>query len=352
MSKKSSFNFKPKPKTWNNPILRLQKTVGNQAVNRILSAGISTNTRLSKQSDDSELEAERISSHVVRGLPKNKIKKFMNAKRNKTKTNKPNSKQLDPKTRFFMEAQFGRDFSFVNIHSDNEANKIANTFNARAFTLGKDIFFRRGLYSPHTYEGRKLIAHELTHVTQEKKFTQTIGPNPLSINSNLRKGGIHRGKGKRGDEKPLLEEAEPSSSRKESKKEKGKKFWKKAVTAVKENGPGTVAGGVLEWVAANLVPFGDLAILYFQFEKTEKKLRDIVNEFEKNDRNSDAHIAAFNAWQDHMSNSKWKGAINFIKSALKIFVPFSGYITAPIAIGMKIGVKSIIKKSKKYSQIP
>ncbi|NEP28586.1 DUF4157 domain-containing protein, partial [Moorena sp. SIO3I6] len=38
---------------------------------------------------------------------------------------------------------------------------------ARAFTTGKDIFFRQGEYNPGSQEGKKLIAHELTHVVQQ-----------------------------------------------------------------------------------------------------------------------------------------------------------------------------------------
>jgi hypothetical protein len=58
------------------------------------------------------------------------------------------------------------DLGQVRIHRDHEAHYAAKAINARAFTTGRDIFFREGQYSPDTLDGRHLLAHELAHVMQ------------------------------------------------------------------------------------------------------------------------------------------------------------------------------------------
>jgi len=69
--------------------------------------------------------------------------------------------------RVFFEPRFGADFSQVRIHTGSAAEETARLLNARAFTLGADIAFGGGRYSPGTDEGRRLLAHELTHVVQQ-----------------------------------------------------------------------------------------------------------------------------------------------------------------------------------------
>jgi len=66
-----------------------------------------------------------------------------------------------------MEQAFKADFSDVRVHTDSEADALNQQLSARAFTTGKDVFFREGDYSPGSESGRKLIAHELTHVVQQ-----------------------------------------------------------------------------------------------------------------------------------------------------------------------------------------
>jgi hypothetical protein len=66
-----------------------------------------------------------------------------------------------------MEGAFGNDFSGVLVHTDSEADTLNQHLSAKAFTTGKDIFFRDGEYSPSSDSGKKLIAHELTHVVQQ-----------------------------------------------------------------------------------------------------------------------------------------------------------------------------------------
>ena len=66
-----------------------------------------------------------------------------------------------------MEQRFGHDFSRVRVHSGAAAEQSARDVNANAYTVGHDIVFGAGRFAPGTYEGRRLIAHELTHVLQQ-----------------------------------------------------------------------------------------------------------------------------------------------------------------------------------------
>ncbi|WP_150048158.1 eCIS core domain-containing protein [Methylomonas rhizoryzae] len=66
-----------------------------------------------------------------------------------------------------MEQQFGQDFSAVVIHNDAEAAELCKNLNARAFTVGDDIYFAPGEFAPETESGRDLLAHELTHTLQQ-----------------------------------------------------------------------------------------------------------------------------------------------------------------------------------------
>jgi hypothetical protein len=74
---------------------------------------------------------------------------------------------LDSSTRVQMEQHFGQDFSGVRIHTDAQAAQSADAVDALAYTMGSNIVFGRGQYAPSTPEGRKLVAHELTHVVQQ-----------------------------------------------------------------------------------------------------------------------------------------------------------------------------------------
>jgi hypothetical protein len=76
-------------------------------------------------------------------------------------------KALPEGVRASMEGAFGADFSGVRVHSNAESDALNDSLSARAFTTGKDIFFRKGDYSPTSKEGQELLAHELTHVVQQ-----------------------------------------------------------------------------------------------------------------------------------------------------------------------------------------
>jgi hypothetical protein len=76
---------------------------------------------------------------------------------------------LDPAVRGFFEKRLGTDLTNVRVHADNYAAESAQSINALAYTLGPDVVFAHGQYAPETTEGRRIIAHELAHVLQQKE---------------------------------------------------------------------------------------------------------------------------------------------------------------------------------------
>jgi hypothetical protein len=73
---------------------------------------------------------------------------------------------MDAKAKSFYENRMGADFSQVKIHTGKEAADSAKDVNAKAYTVGNDIVFNEGQYNTNSDEGKKLMAHELTHVMQ------------------------------------------------------------------------------------------------------------------------------------------------------------------------------------------
>lgn len=81
---------------------------------------------------------------------------------------------LERATRGIMEARFRHDFSQVRIHTDARAARSARAVGALAYTVGRDIVFREDTFSPETKVGRQLLAHELTHVVQQRVGTSGL----------------------------------------------------------------------------------------------------------------------------------------------------------------------------------
>lgn len=93
---------------------------------------------------------------------------------------------LDAVTRDLMESRFGQDFTGVRVHIGAGAASSARALNAQAYTLGNDVVFGAGKYSPNSADGRRLLAHELAHVVQQgamsaKKLATNEGREPGSF---------------------------------------------------------------------------------------------------------------------------------------------------------------------------
>jgi hypothetical protein len=124
------------------PILVLQQTIGNRAVQRL----IESQFKHSEREDFNEGPGPGAIVNAALNSPGN---------------------DLEPKTRSSMEANLGSDFSRVRIHTDALAAESAAAIQANAYTSGNDIVFAEGRYSPGTTEGQRLLAHELAHVGQQ-----------------------------------------------------------------------------------------------------------------------------------------------------------------------------------------
>lgn len=82
---------------------------------------------------------------------------------------------LDLNTKVFFENQFEKDFSHVRVHSNSKSAHSANAISAAAYTVGSSIAFGRNQYQPNTVGGRRLLAHELTHVAQNGNRSLDLG---------------------------------------------------------------------------------------------------------------------------------------------------------------------------------
>lgn len=89
---------------------------------------------------------------------------------------------LDAGAQAFMSSRFGHDFSGVRVHSDERAAASARSVNALAYTVGRDVVFGAGQYTPGTIAGKRLLAHELTHVVQQKYVTGKAMQGKLKVN--------------------------------------------------------------------------------------------------------------------------------------------------------------------------
>jgi len=75
---------------------------------------------------------------------------------------------LDDSTRTSMESRFGQDFSDVRVHTDAKASASAESVGANAYTVGNEIAFRSGHFDSSSPTGQRTLAHELSHVVQQR----------------------------------------------------------------------------------------------------------------------------------------------------------------------------------------
>ncbi len=196
-------------------ILFLQRTIGNQAVARLIKSGaLQTKLRIGQPGDKYEQEADRVAEQVMRMpmplttertgasgqaedtriqrkclkcmnglhglLGKDKKDEKLQAKQTPGRTHeitaqiesninalRGGGQPLPEPVRAFFEPRFGHDFGQVRVHSDAAAEQSAWDVNAHAYTVGRDIVFGAGRFAPGTHQGRQLIAHELMHVVQQ-----------------------------------------------------------------------------------------------------------------------------------------------------------------------------------------
>jgi hypothetical protein len=90
---------------------------------------------------------------------------------------------LAPATRTWLEVGLGHDFANVQVHSDSQADELARSVNANAFTSGQDIYFKAGAYDLESADGRHRVAHEAAHVVQQAAgpVAGTVGSDGVSL---------------------------------------------------------------------------------------------------------------------------------------------------------------------------
>src|SRR5438067_12993549 len=88
---------------------------------------------------------------------------------------------LDRETRGFMESRLGADFSDVRVHTDAKASESARSVQAHAYTVGSDVVFQSGQYAPESDSGKRMLAHELSHVVQQRSGPVAGTPAPGGI---------------------------------------------------------------------------------------------------------------------------------------------------------------------------
>lgn len=168
------------------PIGSLHRSRGNQAVQQLYRNGlIQAKLSVSQPSDEDEQEAEQVAervmhmsateSPIVSGNVDGIIRTGSSGgtavegeAEKQIESVKGGGKPLPPAGRSFFELRFGRDFSDVRVHSGPRSNEAARSIDADAFTYGNDLVFKSGKYNPNTKVGKKLLAHELTHVVQQE----------------------------------------------------------------------------------------------------------------------------------------------------------------------------------------
>lgn len=124
---------------------------------------------LQEAQPDNEDEEEPVQA---KGMPL-RTPKVTSELASRLKANRGGGQPLTDSIREFMESRFNYDFSRVRVHTDGQANQLARSLNAQAFTFKQDIYFGAGYYQPQTSSGKRLLAHELTHTIQQQ-------PNPLA----------------------------------------------------------------------------------------------------------------------------------------------------------------------------
>jgi len=184
------------------PLLQLQRTLGNQTVQQVLRAdSFQTSTASARHADAYEREADHVPEHVVASMPQIGVQgrcacggtpgpggecatcraKRLALQRTSTDISAPGTipagvsdvlrspgQPLDSSSRTLFESRLGYDFSEVRIHADARAVDSARAMNVYAYTVGRDVVFAAGQYDPGTALGRRLLAHELTHVVQQR----------------------------------------------------------------------------------------------------------------------------------------------------------------------------------------
>jgi outer membrane protein OmpA-like peptidoglycan-associated protein len=145
--------------------------LGNLAVQRLLQA----KSKFTRPGDPHERQADTAAKNIHQAPAQLEaqnntaiVRSQSCAKHSPLKSVLGSGEPLTASVRHDMESKIGQDFSGVRIHKNSVAAESAQAIHARAYTVGDDIAFGPGQYAPQSSTGRQLLAHELTHVTQQR----------------------------------------------------------------------------------------------------------------------------------------------------------------------------------------
>ena len=157
------------------PVAQLNRAAGNQAVVRLLRSGHVLRRHCAGCASGApcascaEEEQETLRRQVApAALSAGAATRVAGVPRAVYDVLRTSGNPLDPATRISMERSFGCDFGDVRVHTDVRAAESARAVNALAYTVGRHIVFDSGQYAPATVTGRRLMAHELAHTTQQR----------------------------------------------------------------------------------------------------------------------------------------------------------------------------------------
>ena len=157
-------------------LIDLQRSLGNRHVQ-----GQVQQVRSASGGESAERQADQVARSVARGIPGPPVRRAPGGRpagvdgtgvvdpgvRRAVQAARGGGHRVPDGVRRPMEEALAADFGGVRLHADGQADALNRTLQARAFTTGRDIFFRRGEYDPGSPGGKELLAHELTHVVQQ-----------------------------------------------------------------------------------------------------------------------------------------------------------------------------------------
>jgi uncharacterized protein DUF4157/LysM domain-containing protein len=163
------------------PTVRLQRAAGNHGLGRLARSGaIAPKLVVAPASDQYEREADRVAVGVVDGAARSVLPRSgepssaaPEAPRIVHDVLRTSGNALDARVREHVEPHFGYAFDAVRVHTDAPSAESARAVGALAYTVGRHIVFDSGQYAPETHTGRRLLAHELTHVVQQNGAAMT-----------------------------------------------------------------------------------------------------------------------------------------------------------------------------------
>ena len=298
-----------------NMVMRLQQTYGNHYVQhllnlKVLQAKLTVNnpndvyeheadrvakvvtkaidTQPQRQTEPEEEEEEPIQTKAIEEIQRQPVEEKEEVQTQSTRSQAATVSEnlenrikaargighpLSDNVRLPMERAFKADFSEVRVHTDSEADMLNQQLSAKAFTSGQDVFFRESEYSPGSDNGRKLIAHELTHVVQQTgskdiqaqeqqmpeqgKLTETIGHSVRTFTLQRNNGGSKLWKGFKAVGKAIGKGA----------KAVGKAIGKGAKAVGKALGKAAVVGGESIWRIIDFIGITNRLRSYFLEKK-------------------------------------------------------------------------------------